>query len=261
VAELKTPVISYTQLSLLDDCSLAWYFKYVKKIGKPQTIYMFAGTCFHEAMQAANLVFISNGNKAELDYVIAVFDSKWDKGIKSLELLPGQSPKKFKANGLAAVEKYWSEVGRYQAPDACEVKITKDLPGMNCRLIGIVDMIRSDNTLVDYKLTTKKWNEEEEAATNTQATTYTFLTGKPYVDFEFHVVQRKDKPKVDVISMRRDYVDVEDFLGYAKRSLALMSALREGTVPPEPRDKYCSELLCQYYRECQAWKYGINLSN
>ena len=35
-----------------------------------------------------------------------------------------------------------------------------------------------------------------------------------------------------------------------------MKDIESGTADPFPRQGFCNEKMCQFYQECQEWKYG-----
>lgn len=254
---LGRPHISHSQLSKLEDCSLNWYFRYVKGIKKPQSIQMLAGTCFHHAMATNFDQKIETGINLPEESVLAAFSDMFDTAVTAdaVELKVGQSPSKFKNQGLLAVSAYYKDYGCAITPGLVEHEMVAQIPGTDYNFVGILDLRKSDGTVVDFKLTGKKWSEDQ--ALNKQVTAYAFLLGQSDINFEFHVVLRADKPKVQVIPVKQTHLEINEFLDYVDSSLELMEDIRSGAVSPEPRGAYCNEHMCSYYQECQAWKYSM----
>lgn len=254
---LDKPHVSASQIALLEDCTLAWYFRYVKKIRTLSTIQMLTGIAYHEALAYNFRQKLETGINLPLEDVLAEFDSVYDSAFDkgSVALFPGQSKKKFREQGKATLSNYYTDYACSLHPHLVEHGMVRDIPGTDFCFIGDLDLETVYGNTIDFKLAGTKWAKKK-ANDIRQASAYAFLMGKQWLDFEFHIGAR-DTGSIQIMPVAHEEFDVGSFIETVRHRLDLMEGLRCGEILPKPKTGYCNEQLCGFYQECQAFKYGL----
>lgn len=250
--------ISHSQVSSFDKCQLAWFFKYVRGIVKPPTVQMLVGKCYHAALALNFAQKMITGIDLPEDDVIAHFNDSFSDAVDTgkIDLLPDQDPDAYREPVERLLRHYYQEyvVGKME-PILVEHEFVSSVPGIDRLFVGIVDVQLSDGMMIDFKVTSRKWSDAD-AARDTQSTAYAMLCGYE-TDFEYHVGLRANKiPKVQIIRTRRTRDDVDAYIRHLQDVTSQMKELEEGKADPTAYTGFCNEKICQYFWDCQSWKYG-----
>ena len=257
-ADLEQQHISHSQVSMFDRCQLAWYLKYVKGISKLPTVQMLLGQCYHKALALNFNEKRITGVDLPRNDVVLRFTDLFNETVQEgrVDATCGQNLDSYR-DPVARLLRHYYETYVIGKMEPLLVEHEFVVPIRDCDIVfaGIIDLQLSDGTMIDFKVTSRKW-QESEAAENKQATAYALLCGWD-IDFEFHIGLRANKkPKVQILKLRRTQADVDDYVDYLRNIIEGMKALQEGKQDPTPRTGYCNEKICQYYQECCDWKYG-----
>lgn len=250
--------ISHSQVSLFDRCELAWWFKYIKGITKPPTIHMLLGQCYHKALAHNFFQKCHTGVDIPLDQVLRKYNSEYQQSIRSGDIDAPTSVdlEEYRLPVERLLAHYYTEyvVGKME-PLLVEQEFTCNVPGIDRKFAGIIDVQLSDGTMIDFKVTSRKWSPTD-ISENTQSTAYAMLYGYD-TDFEFHVGLRANKnPAIQIVKLQRTNDDVNKYITHLQTVVSRMKALETGQDDPVPQKGYCNEKMCQYYWECNRWKYG-----
>ncbi len=208
--------ISYSQLSMYNDCPLRWKLNYVDKLSVSESnIYLIFGTSMHEVIQTYLEVMyndsVKNADLLDLNQMLK------DKLIEQFKIAEEQDNKapctkeelyEFFQDGVEILQFVKSKRNQYfHKRDyeliGCEVPISYDLE-KNVKLIGYIDIVilhKPTNTIkiYDIKTSTRGWNKWMKADKNKtqQLLLYKQYYAKQYnhpvdkIEVEYFIVKRK----------------------------------------------------------------------
>jgi len=208
--------ISYSQLSMFNECPQRWKLNYVDKLSISESnIYLVFGTAMHEVIQTYLDIMYNNSvkNAEKLDLNKMLFDNMCEEFKKAKEQ-DGKPPctkeeiSEFFQDGVEILNFIKSKRNQYfQKRDyelvGCEVPIELKLK-KNVGFIGYLDLVilhKPTNTLkiIDIKTSTRGWNKYQKADKNKtqQLLLYKQFYAKQYnhpidkIEVEYFIVKRK----------------------------------------------------------------------
>ena len=208
--------ISYSQLSMFNDCPLRWKLNYVDKLSISESnIYLVFGTAMHEVIQTYLDIMYNNSvkNAEKLDLNKMLFDNMCEE-FKKAKQQDGKAPctkeeiSEFFQDGIEILNFVKSKRNQYfQKRDyeliGCEVPIDLKLK-KNVGFIGYLDLVilhKPTNTLkiIDIKTSTRGWNKYQKADKNKtqQLLLYKQFYAEQYnhpidkIEIEYFIVKRK----------------------------------------------------------------------
>ena len=208
--------ISYSQLSMFNECPLKWKLNYVDKLRISESnIYLVFGTAMHEVIQTyLDIMYNSSVKNAEkLDLNKMLFNNMCEEFKKAKEQ-DGKAPctkeeiSEFFQDGVEILDFVKSKRNQYfQKRDyeliGCEVPIDLKLK-KNVGFIGYLDLVilhKPTNTLkiIDIKTSTRGWNKYQKADKNKtqQLLLYKQFYAEQYnhpidkIEVEYFIVKRK----------------------------------------------------------------------
>ncbi len=215
--------ISYSQLSMFNECPKRWKLNYVDKLSISESnIYLVFGTAMHEVIQTYLDIMYNNSvkNAEKLDLNKMLFDNMCEQFIKAKEQ-DGKAPctkeelSEFLQDGVEILNFIKSKRNQYfQKRDyeliGCEVPIELKLK-KNVGFIGYIDLVilhKPTNTLkiIDIKTSTRGWNKYQKADKNK---TQQLLLYKQFYAEQFnHPI---DKIEVEYFIVKRKLWENTDF--------------------------------------------------
>ena len=208
--------ISYSQLSMFNECPQRWKLNYVDKLSISESnIYLVFGTAMHEVIQTYLDIMYNNSvkNAEKLDLNKMLFDNMCEEFKKAKEQ-DGKSPctkeeiSEFFQDGVEILQFVKSKRNQYfHKRDyeliGCEVPIDLKLK-KNVGFIGYLDLVilhKPTNTLkiIDIKTSTRGWNKYQKADKNKtqQLLLYKQFYAEQYnhpienIEVEYFIVKRK----------------------------------------------------------------------
>lgn len=250
--------LSHSQVNLFDRCQLAWYFRYVKGVDKPPTVPMLVGQCYHRALAYNFRQKLVTGEDLPPEEVVSYYCSAAGEALvpSSVHGYYAQDSDAVRDQGARLLDYYYRNyvVGRME-PVLVEHEFRSQIPGTDRSFVGIIDVQLTDGRMIDFKLTGRRWKDSD-AGTDKQATAYAMLYGAD-LDFEYHIAIRGNKnPSVQIVQTRRTADDVREYVHFLHRALAQMEDIELGRTEPTLCTGFCNQKICQFWAECQEWKYG-----
>lgn len=223
--------VSYSQLSMYNNCQYSWYLSYVKKkkVFKPG-IHLLYGTSLHETLQHYLHVMYNESIKAADDIDLALhFEDRMIENYKK-DLEANESKhyctkdefKEFVLDGVTSLEWFKKNRGKYFSKKDTELvgieipilqSITDYAP--NVLIQGYIDFILyhkpSDSyTIFDIKTSTRGWTDKEKKDQNklSQILLYKHFYSKTLnipeekIDVKFFIVKRKIYENTDFVIPR-----------------------------------------------------------
>lgn len=236
-------------------CSLRFYFERVAEIRKPTTPALHLGKAVHAALQAFHLARW-RGTDDSPEVVAAAF------GDAFLKLEQEEGPVRWKVGereksrlaGLRIVAAYLDspEVLRGK-PRGVEVPLTESIPGLVVPLTGVLDLVTSNFTPVDFKSSAARPDPQHAAFDHEiQLVAYQLLlevaTGEKPASLDLvYLVKTKVPQVIRVSSPAADKKRKDRVIRLIDTAITGMSG---GRFHPQPGMTCMS---CQFRNECKRW--------
>ena len=214
--------ISYSQLSLYNECPYHWKLRYIDKIKKQESnIHLIFGTAMHTTLQKYLKTMYSVSIKAanELDLFLTL-QEELIKEFKSAKEKDEKDPcskedlKEFFDDGVFIIDWFKKHRGEYFSKRnwtliGCEVPINIEVKN-NIRFVGFLDVVLEHEPtgmikIVDIKTSTRGWNKYQKKDKNKMLQ---LLLYKEYfaqqrnksldnINIEYFIVKRKLYENID----------------------------------------------------------------
>ena len=202
---LREPV-SASRINLFHSCRLKFYFRYVLKLNKPASAALYVGKTVHAMLQEWSKQRWL-GKPADSAILLSHFNEHWQLSLRDDPVSFEAGEEETERNkAWALVEMYLREtpIPVDEKPMGVEVSVETDLSEHGLpNLRGIIDLVRSNGEIVDFKTSATTPNEEQVLHRNLlQLTIYGLLyreaTGEKEKGFELHHLVKTKTPKLVV---------------------------------------------------------------
>ena len=252
-AELLVEEVSPSRLKRWSTCRLQFFFHYVAQISKPVTPALAVGKVVHAVLQEFNRARW-RGDFTFRDSLPEVFDSAWTLEREAVAWEDNEKDERNKALCLLELYLDQSPIKPEEKPQAVEVQLEADLGKHGLpKLIGILDLVRPNRVIVDYKTASQTPQSVTAAHQNeVQLTCYGLLyrenTGDQEGGFELHHLVKTKTPKL-VVTALPPITDQQQSRLFKQIESYVAGVEREDYVPSP--GMAC--LSCQFMNECRAW--------
>ena len=208
--------ISYSQISMYNDCPLRWKLNYVDKLRIFQhNIHLIFGTAMHEVLQKyLEIMYYDSVKNADLLDLDEMLRDKLIEQFKLAEEQDGKPPctkeelMEFFDDGILIIDFFKKRRNQYFSKRdyeliGCEVPIDVDLKN-NIKIVGYLDVVMrhipTDSIkIIDIKTSTMGWNKwmKKDENKTQQLLLYKQFYSKQYdhpverIDVEYFIVKRK----------------------------------------------------------------------
>lgn len=248
--------ISATRLNTWLGCRLRYYFKYVLKLKKPKTAALYVGSSVHAVLKHWNK---ARWRKETLtrEQLQLLFEGTWVEGQKAEPVKWQQDEEQEeKKLGWSLLEAYFDNnpVPDCERPEGVEVSVEADLSDHGLpKLIGVLDLVRSNGRIVDYKTVAQTPKDEKAIHSNeVQLSIYSLLyrysTGEREGGRELHQLVKLKAPKV-IITTQGPMTDKEETRLFKQLESFVLGVEREDFVPSPSMQ--CQ--MCNFFNECRKW--------
>ena len=250
-----TATISASRLGCWLQCRLKFYFRYVARIAKPNTPALHIGSVAHLVLQQWNLARWRR-EPFHIERFQALFESHWTELQKEAKIDWEGEEEAERTTSWAALEHYFHEtpIPADEKPEGVEVYVETDLAqhGLNT-LVGVLDLVRADGRIVDFKNSGKTPDAEQALHQHEiQLTCYGLLyrdaTGRTESGFELHHLVRTKTPKF-VLSAMGPVTGEQQTRLFRQIESYLVGVEAEDYVPSPSFG--CAG--CEFFPECHAW--------
>jgi len=252
--------LSASRLKSFHTCRLQWYFRYIEELPNKPSPALLVGKVVHAVLQTWNLARW-RGEDTSVERMELVFEASWVHGCEEEAMTWNSSEEEAreKAGALSILRHYLTHtpVPHDEKPQAVEVRVERDLDAHGLPpLVGIIDLVRSGGTIVDFKTSARSPDafmatHQNEIQLGCYALLYREATGNTEAGFELHHLVKTKEPKLIVTPMSPMSAD------QIRRLVRIMESYVRGI---EARDyvpspgMHCS--WCDYYAECRKWNGG-----
>jgi len=208
--------ISYSQLSMYNECPLRWKLNYVDDLRISESnIYLIFGTAMHEVLQTyLEIMYNDSVKNADLLDLNEMLRDKLIEQFKSREEEEGKAPctkedlQEFFQDGVDILDFFKKRRADYFSKRGykligCEVPIEVDMKN-NIKMVGYIDIVMLDEyhniiKIYDIKTSTMGWNKWQKKDENKtqQLLLYKQFYSKQYnhpidkIEVEYFIVKRK----------------------------------------------------------------------
>ena len=208
--------ISYSQLSLYNNCPHQWKLRYIDKISQSESnIHLIFGTAMHETLQHyLDVMYKHTVKKADEINLPKFLQKALITEFKKAEETDGKPPctkeqlTEFFEDGLQILDFFKKKRGEYFSKNGWELvgiekPINVELKG-KLRIIGFLDIVMYDKIgnrikIIDIKTSTNGWNKwmKKDENKTAQLLLYKQFYSKQYgfpvenIDVEYFIVKRK----------------------------------------------------------------------
>ena len=208
--------ISYSQISMYNDCPLRWKLNYVDRLSISESnIHLIFGTAMHEVLQHyLNVMYAETAKKADEINLDEMLRDNLIEQFKLAEEKDGKAPctkeelMEFFDDGILIIDFFKKRRGEYFSKRdweliGCEIPIEVDLKN-NIKMVGYLDVVMkhipTDSIkIIDIKTSTMGWNKwmKKDENKTQQLLLYKQFFSKQYdhpierIDVEYFIVKRK----------------------------------------------------------------------
>jgi RecB family exonuclease len=251
--------VSVSRLKLFLGCRLKFYFEKVLALPKPTSPSFHFGKAVHAGLQHYNKARWRGGDASETAVVAAyqkAFDDPEDK--QAVDYESANDAVELRAKGETLLKAFLTsrQLAPEKKPMAVELSLRAELPSLALPLLGVIDLVESDLTTVDYKTVASTPDPRLEAWLHEiQLTAYSLLvedaTGEESPGSELVFLVKTKTPKViphrlpPPTQVQRDK--------FHRLVEVYANAVANEAYYPSPGQQ-CS--WCAFREECAAWKGG-----
>ena len=245
--------VSASRLSAFHQCRLKFFFRYVLGLVKPKTAALHVGSTIHLVLKHWNKLRWK-GEASTLKQLHDFFTDAWaeeqEKAPVEWELGEEDEAKKC---SFRLLETYIREgpIPSDEKPEAVEVNVEADLSQHGLpNLVGIIDLVRSGGTIVDFKTSGKSPDPQmvgflNDIQLSCYGVIYRESTGKKEAGLQLHHLVKTKVPKVVITDMPPVSEVQKSRLFRIMESY--VNGLTSGDFVPSPGFQ-CSS--CEFFNEC-----------
>lgn len=208
-SEELTSTVSASRLNTFHGCRLRYYFTYIEKREASSTPALHTGKSVHEVLRQFNLSRW-RGLPSTTEQLREDFLEYWSDEQKANPVQwdsDAEEAKREEAWKLALTYLENNPVPVSEAIEGVEVRLETELPGRPTTLIGLLDLIRENGRIVDYKSSrlTPRDDTTVRFSHSLQLTAYSLLysdsTGREPTAMEIHTLVKLKSPRVVVTEL------------------------------------------------------------
>jgi RecB family exonuclease len=255
VEKILTEPVSASRINLFHSCRLKFYFRYVLKLTKPTSPALYVGKTVHAMLQEWSKRRWMGKPATSLD-LRPHFEAHWQRSSEHepVDFEEGERDQE-KGKAWQLVEMYLKEtpIPVDEKPMGVEVGVETDLsehglPSMR----GVIDLVRSNGEIVDFKTSATTPNEDQVLHRNElQLTAYGLLyresTGEREKGFELHHLVKTKTPKL-VITRHAPITQIQQDKLFRSIESFVDGVQREDWV--RSPGLQCGS--CEFFHECKG---------
>ena len=255
VDRILSEPVSASRLNLFHTCRLKFYYRYVLKITKPASPALHVGKTVHSMLQEWSKRRWM-GKAADAQSLRSHFDDHWQRSQQDEPVVfEEDEEQQEKHKAWALVEMYLQEtpIPVDEKPMGVEVMASADLSEHGLpSLRGIIDLVRSNGEIVDFKTSATTPNPDQVLHRNElQLTVYALLyresTGEMETGFELHHLIKTKIPKL-VVTRHASITEKQKDNLFRSIESFVAGVQREDWV--KSPGLHC--VSCEFFNECRG---------
>lgn len=248
---LPKEYISYSQIRTYQLCPKKYYYTYIEDIRLPINEKIYLGMVFHSAVEQFLKDKIS-GKELSRDELVILFKDWFEKRKDNQEIKWTAAEGETRKRGVAFIHHFLREIAPELDPMMVEKELQTDLPELDVKLKGVVDLIETDFSITDFKTTTAKWSKTRVRESYLQMQIYRYLFERNFGDvvtfLRFRVIYSKNYSHIkdQNVAVRASDLDTSKMFAIIKY---VVTNIREGNF--YKNETYnCG--FCQYRDMCRG---------
>jgi RecB family exonuclease len=241
--------LSITQIKMFLRCPLQYFFRYKQGIKLPPNSSMTMGRCVHKAIEDLYKKKIEKKEMTE-EETKERFSSHWAEESKETEFKRDETSGELKDEGIKLISKYLEDIAPTVKPKELEKRFELEFENVPYTLVGIIDLIEVDGTIVDHKCSKRSPNQGEidrDIQLSAYQIAYRSLYGQDPKGLRYDYVVRNKTPKTVQCQTMRSQASLERFL----KLVGHVSKAIEQDIDYPNESMMCS--CCGYKAICKKW--------
>jgi len=219
--------LSYNQIKLYQTCPQKYYYSYIEERKAPINDKIFLGMVFHATVEKY-LEKKIEGTEISLHESQDIFKELFTSMKEGIDISWDCPIEKVEKRGLSFIAHFTGKIAYYIDPMMVEKELEVDIPGMDIKLRGIIDLVEKDFTITDFKTTTQKWSKERIKSSYLQMVIYKYLFEKSFdsiiKDLKIRILYAKnDSPIKNQLVVRNandfDYQKMFDIIRFVAENI------------------------------------------
>lgn len=254
--------LSKSKIGLYQRCAFAYYCRYIEGLKIPPTSAMFCGRCFDTAVNYNYLNKIVSGKDENVSAVKDVLNDEFKKGSEEVMFKEGEKPDALKDGAIDTVGVFHKEICAKVKPKDVQIRDEIKFANVPYSLVVVLDLIDSEETIIDNKLARKTWSAGKEIQMLDPiiyTMWYEWKHGKPPKGFRFDIGVALKKPKTEQRTVTISDTYKRSFARYLATVYdSIMHDTARGVFLPRTDNMLCSRKFCGFWKECEAyWHHTI----
>lgn len=242
--------LSPSQINTYTKCPMSWYFRYAKGLKIPPSGAMTLGSAFHTGTGVNYSQKIESFEDMPVSDVLEVYSEDFDIRAESTEW-NSEDPGTTKDSGVQLLEKYQQVIAPETQPTQVEQGFSLDLRNQNIRFVGYIDLLDTNNWVIETKTTSKSLREprhEHMLQGIAYAAAREAISGEPTPGVRFDYAIRKKEPDVLSFNAHPTEQDTDYFLTVLTE---VAHAIESEVWIPNRAHFLCSRKWCGYWSQCE----------
>ena len=246
---MKKNHLSITQIKMFLRCPLQYFFRYKQGIKIPPNSSMTIGRVIHQTIEDLYKKKIETQEMTE-EEIKERFSCHWAVESKETQFKRDETSGELKDEGIKLISKYVEDIAPTVKPKELERKFELRFENVPYTLVGIIDLIEQNGTIVDHKCSKRSPNQGEidrDIQLSAYQIGYKSMYGKDPKGLRYDYVVRNKVPKTVQCTTERTPEALNRFLklvGHVSRAI-------ENEIYYPNQSMMCS--CCGYKDLCKKW--------
>jgi hypothetical protein len=237
-------------------CPEKWRRRYIENLYEPAGGALIVGSAVGAAEGASYQEKIETHVDWEEDHLLDTYSDQFALKAETTEVRWDQPPGTYKDSGAEALRRYHKTVAPHVRPVTVERKFSLELPDVDWRFNGYIDLEEENGSVVDLKVKSQRYKVED-ADRDMQPTAYLLARraeGNPAPRFEFHTMVRVKQPYAEVIPTTRTDLQMNQFVDRLYSVATEMAWRLENDIwaGAAPGSWVCTPKWCAHFDDCNV---------
>lgn len=228
-------------------CPRQWQYRYVDGLKIPPGGALIEGNCYHKSLEVNFTQKRHSFEDLPIGDCLDAFSTQWSRQLSESEDInwEGKNPESIKNEGHSLVKTYMTVQAPSVQPIEVEEWYISEVAGV--KFITRIDLVDCIGAVIDHKTSKRSYNQGD-VDKDMQASSAAFSLDRPIL-FQNHVAVKIANPRIQVVKTVRTREDIEWWLDAAS---CIVTQMKTGTAPPNPKGWWCSPQYCGFYERCRG---------
>lgn len=246
--------LSYSSISNYLQCQRHWKHRYIDQLESEKSDALLFGSAWHKMI---NLVSGNDSFRGFETWEKALIETLEDSNLGTNDLSQDFLKLGVKMSTSIPIVNHIQGLNIIQS----ELKFEMTIPQCEVPIIGYIDAILANGTVVDFKTSKTRWNQDK-VDNDLQATFYVaglhslgLIKADDFpVPFEYHIFLKQKKPDVQVLRTHRTAADCMALFNIIGD---VWESMKNDTFLPSGVGSWkCSEKYCEFWNVCKGGMLG-----